>query len=201
MPAEGQRPEAEAPTTCADLKAGGDVASSQCSPFTCRKCGQSHEVSVWQLLERAAAHRRLVCPLGVALFLPRNVDRDELLALAGLFKTLPPVSTSIPNRSAASASEATASAQRAVSDAYTSGRVAIEENMVNDFTKAITAYFGDALIDADDAEPSPPSRRHGRRSPRDRRKRSPPNADATAPSHDDSVEDGVKSVSPPTPNS
>ena len=84
-------------------------------------------------------------------------------------------------------------------DAYTSGRVAIEENMVNDFTKAITAYFGDALIDADDAEPSPPSRRRGRgrRSPCARRKRSPPNADATARSHEDSLEDGVKSVSPP----
>ena len=146
-------------------------------------------MSVWQLLERAAAHRRLVYPQGVALFLPRNVDRDELLALAGLFKTLPPVTTrtttpttirmtttsfSISSRETSSATRTTAvSTQPPVPDAYTSGRMAIEENMVNDFTKAITAYFGDALIDADD-EPTPPSRRLGRarRLPRDRRKRS-----------------------------
>ena len=93
---------------------------------------------------------------------------------------------------------AAASAQPAVPDAYSSGRVSIEENMVNDFTKAITAYFGDALIDADD-EPPPPSRRRGRvrRPPRDRRKRSPPDADAATRSHEHSLDDGIKSVSPP----
>lgn len=197
-------------TTSADQKqkADGDSAAAlQTSPFTCTKCGQPHEVSVWQLLERAAAHRRRVCPLGVALFLPRNVDRDELLAVAGLFKTLPVA----PDASSPSARDASAAllqspptASPAVPDAYTSGRVAIEENMVNDFTKAITAYFGDALVDAEGNEErsQQPSRPRRCRMPRANRKPtdSPsPNADAAASTMNDvPMECGSNTV--PTPS-
>lgn len=184
-------------------KADGDSAAAlQTSPFTCRKCGQPHEVSVWQLLERAAAHRRRVCPLGVALFLPRNVDRDELLAVAGLFKTLP-IAPDSPSPSAA-VIQSPPTASPAVPDAYTSGRVAIEENMVNDFTKAITAYFGDALVDAEGNEersqqPSRPRRCRPSRANRKPTDSPPPNADAAASTMNDvAMECGSNTV--PTPS-